>query len=93
MDPYVGISDDFQVYVKPQSEIKDYGSAYEEALSTLAELRDKAYESDKDVFAILVESLSTITKVFSLKVRTSFSCAHTIILLPSLPTLFEEKGL
>ncbi|PIN14940.1 hypothetical protein CDL12_12415 [Handroanthus impetiginosus] len=64
VDPYVGISDDFRVYVKPQSESKDYGSASEnkEALSTLTELRGKACESDKIVFAILVESLSTITK-------------------------------
>lgn len=64
VDPYVGISDDFQVYVKSQSEVKGYGSASdnEEALSTLAELRNKTCESDKVVFAILVESLSTITK-------------------------------
>ncbi|XP_047975823.1 protein SEMI-ROLLED LEAF 2 isoform X1 [Salvia hispanica] len=64
VDPYLGISDDFQVYVKPQHEVKDYGSAFdnEEALSTLTELRDKAYEADKKLFSILVESLSTITK-------------------------------
>ncbi|GFP87928.1 hypothetical protein PHJA_000936500, partial [Phtheirospermum japonicum] len=64
VDPYVGIGDDFQVYVKSQSEVKDYGSASdnEEALSTLVELRDKAFESDKIVLSILAESLSTITK-------------------------------
>lgn len=47
--------------------MKDYGSAFdnEEALSTLTELRDKAYEADKKLFSILVESLSTITKVSS----------------------------
>ncbi|KAL0387347.1 UNVERIFIED_CONTAM: protein SEMI-ROLLED LEAF 2 [Sesamum radiatum] len=67
VDPYLGISDNFQVYVKSQSEVKDYGSASdnEEALSTLLELRGKAYESDKIVFSMLVESLSSITKEFS----------------------------
>ncbi|KAL2231298.1 UNVERIFIED_CONTAM: Protein SEMI-ROLLED LEAF 2 [Sesamum indicum] len=64
VDPYLGISDNFQVYVKSQSEVKDYGSVSdnEEALSTLLELREKAYESDKIVFSIFVESLSSITK-------------------------------
>lgn len=67
VDPYLGITDDFQVYVKPQHEVKDYGSASDndEALSTLTEQREKAYESDKVVFDILVDSLSTITKVSS----------------------------
>ncbi|KAK4491350.1 hypothetical protein RD792_002086 [Penstemon davidsonii] len=64
VDPYVGISDGFQVYVKPQTNLKEYGSASDnrEASSTLSELRDKAYESDKIVLSILVESLSVITK-------------------------------
>ncbi|KAG8363903.1 hypothetical protein BUALT_Bualt19G0070900 [Buddleja alternifolia] len=64
VDPYVGITDDFQFYVKPQS-LKEYGSTSdnEEALSTLIELRDKSYESDKIVLAILVQSLFTITKL------------------------------
>ncbi|GFP82680.1 probable phenylalanine--tRNA ligase beta subunit [Phtheirospermum japonicum] len=64
VDPYVGIGDDFQAYVKSQCEVKDYGSAFdnEEALSALVELQDKAFESDKTVLSILAESLSTITK-------------------------------
>ncbi|KAL3843542.1 hypothetical protein ACJIZ3_000945 [Penstemon smallii] len=64
VDPYVGISNGFQVYVKPQTDLKEYGSASDnrEASSTLSELRDKAYESDKIVLSILVESLSVIIK-------------------------------
>ncbi|KAL6558021.1 hypothetical protein OROMI_018371 [Orobanche minor] len=64
VDPYIGISDDFQVYVKSPSEMKNYGSDSdnEEALSVLVNLRDKGYEADKIVFSMLVESLSTITK-------------------------------
>ncbi|CAA0816532.1 Uncharacterized protein SHERM_16398 [Striga hermonthica] len=64
VDPHVGISDDFQVYLKSQSEVKDYGSASdnEEALLTLVSLRSKSQESDKVVLSLLVESLSTITK-------------------------------
>ncbi|KAL0454647.1 UNVERIFIED_CONTAM: protein SEMI-ROLLED LEAF 2 [Sesamum latifolium] len=66
VDPYLGISDNFQVYVKSPSEVRDYGSTAEneEASSTLLELREKAYESDKIVFSMLVESLSSITKAF-----------------------------
>ncbi|CAA0816555.1 Uncharacterized protein SHERM_16421 [Striga hermonthica] len=64
VDPHVDISDEFQVYVKSQSEVKDYGSASdnEEALLTLVNLRSKSQESDKVVLSLLVESLSTITK-------------------------------
>ncbi|KAK4424539.1 protein SEMI-ROLLED LEAF 2 [Sesamum alatum] len=64
VDPYLGISDNFQVYIKSQCEVKDYyeASDNEEALSTLLELRETAYESNKVVISILVESLSTITK-------------------------------
>lgn len=68
MDPYVGITDDFQVYVKHQYAEKNYGTASdnEEASTTLLQLRDKAYESDRVVFSTLVESLSAVTQVFSL---------------------------
>ncbi|XP_073038450.1 protein SEMI-ROLLED LEAF 2-like isoform X1 [Primulina eburnea] len=64
VDPFIGISDDYQVYLKPQVEVKDYGSASdnEEALSFLTKLQDKAYKSDKIVYGLLFESLSSITK-------------------------------
>lgn len=64
VDPYIGISDDFQVFLKPQSEGKEYGSASdnEEALSKLNEMCDKVYESDKTITGMLAESLSTVTK-------------------------------
>ncbi|KAL7082972.1 hypothetical protein ACP275_14G133400 [Erythranthe tilingii] len=64
VDTYVGITDDFQVYVKHQSEATTYGSASdnEEALKTLIEVREKAYESDRVVFATLVDGLAAVTK-------------------------------
>ncbi|XP_073150707.1 protein SEMI-ROLLED LEAF 2 [Henckelia pumila] len=64
VDPFIGISDDYQVYLKPQVEVKDYGSASDndEASTVLTKLRDKAYESDKLVYGMLFESLSSITK-------------------------------
>ncbi|KZV47335.1 hypothetical protein F511_07758 [Dorcoceras hygrometricum] len=64
VDPFIGISDDYQVYLKPQVEVKDYGSTSDndEASLILTKLRDKAYESDKLLFGMLSESLSSITK-------------------------------
>lgn len=66
MDPYVGISGDFQVYVRPQAEVNNYSSASdnEQASSALSELRDSAHESDKSALSILVESLPELTKVY-----------------------------
>ncbi|XP_051145117.1 protein SEMI-ROLLED LEAF 2 isoform X2 [Andrographis paniculata] len=65
VDPYIGINDDLQVYMKPQAEVKEYGSASdnEAAFSALVGLREKALESDRIVFSMLVEGLSMITKI------------------------------
>ncbi len=64
-DPYLGISDDLQVYVKPQADIRDYGSVTDNQLasSLLLELRNKIYESDTVIMDILVQNLSGITEV------------------------------
>ncbi|CAA0827273.1 Uncharacterized protein SHERM_22968 [Striga hermonthica] len=47
VDAYIGIRDDFQVYVKSHSEVKDFGSASdnEEALLTHVDLRGKAHRA------------------------------------------------
>ncbi|KAL2490399.1 Uncharacterized protein Adt_26027 [Abeliophyllum distichum] len=65
VDPYLGIKDDFQVYLKPQSDVGEYGSAADnqEASSILAELQKKTTESEKNMLEIIVESLSSITQL------------------------------
>lgn len=65
VDPYLGISDDLQVYVKPQADIRVYGSDSDNQLaaSMLIELRNKMYESDNLIMDIMVRSLSSITEM------------------------------
>ncbi|KAA8536735.1 hypothetical protein F0562_029213 [Nyssa sinensis] len=64
LDPYVGINDDFQVYMKPQADLRGYCSAADNQVATslLYELRDKIYESNKIILDILVQSLSGIAE-------------------------------
>lgn len=65
VDPYLGISDDFQVYVKPWADVREFGSAADnkDAASLLHDLRNQVYETDKIVVDSLVQSLSGITEV------------------------------
>lgn len=65
VDPYLGISDDLQVYVKPQVNERNYASFTDNqvATSSLIELRNTIYESDKVIRDILVQSLSGIIEM------------------------------
>ncbi|CAA2959618.1 Hypothetical predicted protein [Olea europaea subsp. europaea] len=65
VDPYLGIKDDFQVYLKPQSDLGEYGciADNQEASSILTELQKNTIESEKYVLDIIVGSLSSITKL------------------------------
>ncbi|KAI8556998.1 hypothetical protein RHMOL_Rhmol05G0299600 [Rhododendron molle] len=65
VDPYLGISDDFQVYVKPWADVREFGSAADnkDAASLLHHLRNQVYETDKIVVDSLVQSLSGITEL------------------------------
>lgn len=65
VDPYLAISCDYQVYVKPQKDVKEYGSANDNqvAASQLIELQSEIYESEKIMLEILVECLSGITEL------------------------------
>ncbi|XP_031249114.1 protein EFR3 homolog A [Pistacia vera] len=65
IDPYLGISDDLQVYVKPQADVRGYGSYSDNQLATsiLFELRNKMHESDKAILDVITQNLSTITEL------------------------------
>lgn len=65
-DPYLGISGDYQVYVKSQADVKDYSSANDNqvAASLLNKLHTEIYEADEIMVEILVHGLSGITEVW-----------------------------
>ncbi|PSS00223.1 hypothetical protein CEY00_Acc24192 [Actinidia chinensis var. chinensis] len=65
VDPCVGISDDFQVYVKPRADVREYGSVADnqEATSLLFDLRNRTNEIDKILVDSLIQSLSAITEM------------------------------
>ncbi|KAK9041749.1 hypothetical protein V6N11_016839, partial [Hibiscus sabdariffa] len=64
-DPYLGISEDFQVFLRPQADVKSYGHVTDNQLasSLLLELRDKIYQSNNVLIDILVKNLKTITEL------------------------------
>nr|XP_011466140.1 PREDICTED: uncharacterized protein LOC101313033 isoform X1 [Fragaria vesca subsp. vesca] len=65
VDPYLGISDDLQVFLRPEADITKYGSVIDNQLATslLSDLRKKIYESDNVIREILVQFLSDITEM------------------------------
>lgn len=75
VDPYLVIGDDFQVYVKPQAEMRNYGSLTDnqQATSFLFELRDKLHDLDKVIQEVLVQNLSNVTEVHNLSLPSQSS--------------------
>lgn len=75
VDPYLGIGDDLQVYLKPDVDARQYGSAADNQLaaSILIELRNKIYESENIVIDILVQNLTNITKLDAADVMKQLS--------------------
>lgn len=65
VDPFLGINDGYQVYLKPHVDVRKYGSAAdnEAAVSSLSELRNKILECHEIIKDILVKSLSSIAEV------------------------------
>ncbi|XP_050381062.1 protein SEMI-ROLLED LEAF 2 [Argentina anserina] len=65
VDPFLGISDDLQVFLRPEADITKYGSVIDNQLATslLSDLRTKLYKTDHVIREILVEFLSDITQV------------------------------
>lgn len=65
VDPYLSIGDDCQVYVKPQADVREYGSSadQQEAISTIFELKKTIGQSDKDLEGVIIQNLSRMTEV------------------------------
>ncbi|KAL1126748.1 hypothetical protein V6Z11_A13G131900 [Gossypium hirsutum] len=64
-DPYLGISEDIQVFVRPEADVRGYGSVTESqhASSLLFELPDKIYKYENAMMDVLVQNLSAITEL------------------------------
>ncbi|XP_059652292.1 protein SEMI-ROLLED LEAF 2 [Cornus florida] len=79
VDPYIGIGDDFQVYVKPHADLREYGFASDNQVATslLSELRSKIYESNNIMLDVLVQSLSGIIELEADNIRKQLSEAFT----------------
>lgn len=67
VDPFLGINDDYQVYLKPQADVGAYCSAAdnEAAVLSLSELRSKIHECHEIIKDTLVKSLSSIAEVLA----------------------------
>ncbi|KAK1434477.1 hypothetical protein QVD17_00220 [Tagetes erecta] len=71
VDNYLGISDDFQVYVKPQADVKEYSSDHDNQMASalLVELQRKMSRSYVSIVDILVQKLSSITQMETAELR------------------------
>ena len=65
VDPFLGISDDHQVYAKIHVDVKGYGTAADNqlAMSVLSVLRNKISEYLQTTKNVLVQNLTSITEV------------------------------
>ncbi|XP_027363352.1 uncharacterized protein LOC113870950 isoform X2 [Abrus precatorius] len=65
VDPFLGISDDHQVYAKIQVDVRDYGTAADNqsANSILSELRNKIRNCHQTIKEVLVHHLANFTEL------------------------------
>uniref|UniRef100_A0A7N0VMA9 ARM repeat superfamily protein n=1 Tax=Kalanchoe fedtschenkoi TaxID=63787 RepID=A0A7N0VMA9_KALFE len=79
VDPYLGISDDLQVYVKPHADAKMYYSLVdnEEALARLTEVKQKMNDSNDTILDLIAQSLSCVTKLEAEDIIRQLSEAFT----------------
>ncbi|KAJ8447080.1 hypothetical protein Cgig2_022809 [Carnegiea gigantea] len=91
-DPYLGVDENFQVYVKPQAGVKQYGSASDNQAATLymSELQDKnIIESDKVLVETIARYLCCIVKVEEEELLNQLSAAFS----PDDAFIFAPKAL
>ncbi|CAL0320940.1 unnamed protein product [Lupinus luteus] len=75
VDPFLGISDDYQVYAKVHVDVREYGTAADNqlAMSMLSELRDKICECHETIKDVLVQGLVNVTELDADDVATILS--------------------
>ncbi|KAF3783263.1 EFR3-like protein [Nymphaea thermarum] len=75
MDPYISITDDLYIYVKPPADLKEYGTDSDEnaALSLLSSLRMTESESGNALIDIIVRGVSDKMEVDANSLTTELS--------------------
>ncbi|GAB4835674.1 hypothetical protein Ancab_000584 [Ancistrocladus abbreviatus] len=65
VDPYLGIREDLQLYIKPQIDVRQYGSASDNQAADLllSKVEDKKDEAEKVVLDVVVQHLAGLTKM------------------------------
>ncbi|XP_010546763.1 PREDICTED: uncharacterized protein LOC104818746 [Tarenaya hassleriana] len=89
VDPYLWIGDDLQLHVRPQTNMKEFGSLNDDqkmAALTLFEMRSKVEESNAIITDIVAKNISKITKleeaVVSMELSEPFTPDDTFIFGP-----------
>nr|DAD38267.1 TPA_asm: hypothetical protein HUJ06_008908 [Nelumbo nucifera] len=79
VDPFLSIGNDSQLYIRPQADMRECGSASDcqVAMATLSELREVSCESDRIILDILVGSLSNVTEMDTHDLAKQLSEAFT----------------
>ncbi|KAE9618925.1 hypothetical protein Lalb_Chr02g0147801 [Lupinus albus] len=79
IDPFLGISDDYQVYAKAHVDVKEYGTAADNqlAMSVLSNLRDKICKCHKALKDVLVQDLANVIELDAVDVSTVLSETFT----------------
>ncbi|KAK4761476.1 hypothetical protein SAY87_029360 [Trapa incisa] len=79
IDPYLGINEDLQVNVRPQVDLREYGSVMDNQLASLSldRLQKKVNEPEKIMLDILVQNLCSITELEEFDVRKQLSESFT----------------
>ncbi|KNA11501.1 hypothetical protein SOVF_134650 [Spinacia oleracea] len=91
VDPLLGINEDLLVYVKPQADIGQYGSALDNqaAISFLSELREKNLDHEKITMDIIVRYLCCMIKIEEEELLNQLSTIFT----PDEAFIFTPKEL
>ncbi|KAJ0253150.1 hypothetical protein HA466_0122270 [Hirschfeldia incana] len=75
VDPYLSIGDDLQLHVKPQANMKDFGSSSDSQMATsmLFEMRSKVELSNTIITDVVVKNLAKVSKLQEADVQMQLS--------------------
>lgn len=78
VDPYLSVGDDFLLYVRPQSNLKEYGSEADQgSISSLDELRKRMIECGPHFIDVIVQHLTIITNMDKIDLAKLLSATFT----------------
>ncbi|KAJ6791607.1 Uncharacterized protein M6B38_243205 [Iris pallida] len=96
VDPYLFVGDDLQIYLRTQSEFKEFGSDTDQlaATSALTDMRNLVFGSYKHLLDIIIQGLSSLTSLEKDELAKQLSETFTPeigTLCGSIPTLDWEN--